>query len=77
MNRFDELVLAIKDILGPSSGLTSDDIDVQDLENIMNAYRSNEEDWLQFAWADASRAYTRNLVDEGNGKANLVSGDYL
>jgi hypothetical protein len=73
MNRFDELVLSIKDILGPSSGLTSDDVDVQDLENIMNAYQSDVEDWSKFALADPSRGYTRNLVDEGNGKANLVS----
>lgn len=42
----------------------------------MAAYESNEEDWSKYAFADKSRAYTRNLVDSGNGKANLV-GDCL
>jgi hypothetical protein len=72
MNRFDDLVLKIKDILGPSSGLTSNDVDVDELISLMERYVSDEKDWSKYAMADASRAYTRNLVDEGNGKANLV-----
>jgi cysteine dioxygenase len=71
-NEFDKLVLALKDALGPSSGLTSDDVDVEQLKELMLAYRSNEDDWKQYKFGDASRGYTRNLVDEGNGKSNLV-----
>ncbi|KAI1079541.1 cysteine dioxygenase type I [Whalleya microplaca] len=72
MNRFEELVKGIRDVLGPSSGLTSDDVDVQDLIDIMDRYASDEKDWSPYAMENANMAYTRNLVDEGNGKANLL-----
>ncbi|KAI4867463.1 RmlC-like cupin domain-containing protein [Hypoxylon rubiginosum] len=72
MNRFTQLVKDIKKALGPSSGLTSDDVKVQDLTDIMERYTSKEEDWSKYAMEDPDMAYTRNLVDEGNGKANLL-----
>lgn len=72
-NRFDDLVLALKEALGPSSGLTSDDVDVEHLTRLMKEYNSQEREWVRFAFGDESRGYTRNLVDEGNGKSNLVS----
>ncbi|KAI1376931.1 RmlC-like cupin domain-containing protein [Hypoxylon crocopeplum] len=72
MNRFEQVVKDIKDVLGPSSGLNSEDIDVEDLTHIMERYASDSKDWSKYALADASMAYTRNLVDEGNGKANLL-----
>lgn len=71
-NSFEELVQSLKDTLGPSSGLTSDDIDVGDLMNAMEQYVSDNSEWGPYAMGDASRGYTRNLVDEGNGKSNLV-----
>ncbi|KAM0328079.1 hypothetical protein ACHAQA_005482 [Verticillium albo-atrum] len=71
-NKFDRLVQALKTALGPSSGLDSDDIDVDYLAALMRDYVSSEEDWARFAFADASRGYTRNLVDDGNGKSNLL-----
>lgn len=71
-NGFEELVQSLKDILGPSSGLTSEDIDVGDLMNAMEQYMSDNSEWSPYAMGDASRGYTRNLVDEGNGKSNLV-----
>lgn len=71
LSKFDELVEALKDALG-SSGLTCDDIDLDLLMDLMKNYTSNEKDWRAFALADPSMAYTRNLVDEGNGKSNLV-----
>lgn len=72
-NRFDELVQALKLALGPSSGLDSDDVDIEYLTSVMREYDSVESEWSRFAFADASRGYTRNLVDDGNGKSNLVS----
>lgn len=71
-NRFEDLVVALKKALGPSSGLTSDDVDVAHLMRLMEQYQSAELGWVRFAMGDASRGYTRNLVDEGNGKSNLV-----
>ena len=71
-NRFDHLVAALKKVLGPSSGLNSDDVNVADLEALMQDYQTDLDDWSKYAFSDASRGYTRNLVDEGNGKSNLV-----
>lgn len=71
-NRFDRLVLALKEALGPSSGLTSEDVDVEHLTRLMREYDTKEREWSGYAFGDASRGYTRNLVDEGNGKSNLV-----
>lgn len=72
-NQFEDLVLALKEALGPSSGLTSDDVDVHFLTRLMKDYDSSDRKWSQYSFGDSSRGYTRNLVDEGNGKSNLVS----
>ena len=71
-SRFEQLVKALKHALGPSSGLTSDDVDVNHLMRLMEEYDANDEGWQAYNFGDASRGYTRNLVDEGNGKSNLV-----
>ncbi|KAH8894120.1 cysteine dioxygenase [Thozetella sp. PMI_491] len=72
LNQFDELVLALKHALGPSSGLTSDDVDIAELTRLMEEYTTTEAEWSRYAMGDESRGYTRNLVDEGNGKSNLL-----
>lgn len=71
-DKFHQLVDDLSRILGPSSGLTSVDVDLKHLEELMSSYVSNESDWKKYAFSDLSRGYTRNLVDEGNGKSNLV-----
>ena len=50
-------------------------MDPADIQRLMERYTSDPEQWSKYALGDASRAYTRNLVDEGNGKSNLVSAD--
>ncbi|EFE38607.1 cysteine dioxygenase, putative [Trichophyton verrucosum HKI 0517] len=70
---FHKLVDDLSAVLGPSSGLDSDDVDPMDIQKLMEGYVSNHEEWQRYALADESRAYTRNLVDEGNGKSNLES----
>lgn len=72
-DRFEQLVLALRDALGPSSGLTSDDVDVDFLSRLMEDYDCADATWSRYAFGDITRGYTRNLVDEGNGKCNLVS----
>jgi len=49
----------------------SDDVDVELVKAVMRSYKSNPQDWRQYAKFDEYR-YTRNLVDEGNGKYNLM-----
>ncbi|ROW05464.1 hypothetical protein VSDG_00015 [Cytospora chrysosperma] len=72
LHQFEDVVLALKEALGPSSGLDSKDVDVNFLMDIMRVYDAEEEGWVPYAMADPSRGYTRNLVDEGNGKSNLL-----
>ena len=69
---FQELVQSLSNVLGPSSGLDSEEVDPAAIQDLMRSYPSNESEWNQFALSDSSRHYTRNLVDEGNGKSNLV-----
>lgn len=71
-DQFEQLVSALKEALGPSSGLTCDDVDVDFLTRLMQDYDSSDRGWTRFAFGDKSRGYTRNLVDEGNGKSNLL-----
>jgi hypothetical protein len=69
---FGDLVQDINTILGPSNGIDSAGIDVEELKHVMAKYRSCEAEWERYAFADYSRGYTRNLVDNCNGKSNLV-----
>lgn len=48
-----------------------DDINTEDVREIMDAYCSNRADWKKYAHFDPHK-YTRNLVDIGNGKYNLM-----
>ncbi|BFZ26097.1 hypothetical protein BsWGS_29136 [Bradybaena similaris] len=48
-----------------------DDISVEYVQALMASYKSNRREWKRFAKFDPHR-YTRNLVDEGNGKFNLM-----
>ncbi|KAF8353694.1 cdo-1 [Pristionchus pacificus] len=50
---------------------TTDKVDVDEVRRVMESYKSNPEDWRMFAKFDENK-YTRNLVDIGNGKYNLM-----
>lgn len=69
---FDDLVASLTETLGPSSGLTLDDVNVASLMRSMKLYNSQESDWAKYAFGNNDVDYTRNLIDEGNGKSNLV-----
>lgn len=49
----------------------ADDISVEYVQALMASYKGNPREWKRFAKFDTHR-YTRNLVDEGNGKFNLM-----
>ena len=72
-DEFQQLVSDLSQILGPSNGLDSDDVNVEELQNLMEKYASSNKEWSKYAFPDFTRGYTRNLVDKGNGKSNLVS----
>jgi cysteine dioxygenase len=69
-DKFQGLVDEINTILEPSNGL---DIDIEELQRVMASYESEESEWAQYAFGCEKRPYTRNLVDAGNGRHNLVS----
>lgn len=71
-DRFQALVKALSDKLGPCSGINSDDVDEKELQKLMEDYVSDESEWEKYSMAQPNTAYTRNLVDKGNGKSNLV-----
>ncbi|GFO37078.1 cysteine dioxygenase [Plakobranchus ocellatus] len=60
-----ELITRLHDIFA------SDDISVEYVQKLMASYKGNPREWKKFAKFDKFR-YTRNLVDEGNGKFNLM-----
>ncbi|KAG9326075.1 hypothetical protein KVV02_002763 [Mortierella alpina] len=66
----DELVKLLHAELG-ANGLDSEDVDVDRVKALMTNYVSNKDDWKKYAHFDKNR-YTRNLVDDGNGKFNLM-----
>lgn len=49
----------------------SDSIEIEYVHAIMTAYKSDPKEWIEYAKFDRHR-YTRNLVDAGNGKFNLM-----
>lgn len=75
LDAFHRLVRDLNHHLGPSSGLDSAEVEIQDLKNIMQEYSSNSSEWKRYAFGDPSQALTRNLVDRGNEKSNLVGSE--
>ncbi|XP_012274027.1 cysteine dioxygenase type 1 [Orussus abietinus] len=49
----------------------TDIVNIDHVKDLMAAYRSNPLEWRKYAKFDRYR-YTRNLVDEGNGRFNLM-----
>lgn len=64
-----DLVHSIHQVLG-DKGLDSEHIDANEIIQLMEKYSSNMNDWSRFTLFDHSRAYTRNLIDDGNGKVH-------
>ncbi|KAL6423891.1 hypothetical protein ACFW04_010373 [Cataglyphis niger] len=48
-----------------------DHVNIDYVQDLMTSYKSNPVEWKKFAKFDRYR-YTRNLVDEGNGRFNLM-----
>ncbi|XP_011873186.1 PREDICTED: cysteine dioxygenase type 1 [Vollenhovia emeryi] len=49
----------------------TDHVNIDHVQDLMMSYKSNPAEWKKFAKFDRYR-YTRNLVDEGNGRFNLM-----
>lgn len=66
------LVHTLNEKLGPCSGIDSDDVNANELQQLMRDYMSDESEWAKYFFPSSSVPYTRNLVDKGNGKCNLL-----
>ncbi|KAF1938574.1 cysteine dioxygenase type I [Clathrospora elynae] len=69
-DNFHTLVQAINEKLGPSKGI--DSVDENELQELMKDYTSDESEWAKYNFSSEYMNYTRNLVDKGNGKSNLL-----
>ncbi len=69
---FTNLVEEIRSCLGQEAGIDTSNEHLEELILAMKSYISNELHWERYALGDKSRAYTRNLVDDVNGNANLL-----
>lgn len=61
----NELVSMLREIF------SKDLVNVEYVQQLITNYKSNPKDWRQYAKYDPHR-YTRNLIDEGNGKYNIL-----
>lgn len=65
-------MVSLQDLIQRLREVFEDDhVDVEEVKKILRTYTSNISDWRQFAQFDEHK-YTRNLVDIGNGKYNLM-----
>lgn len=71
--RFNKLIRDLESTLEPDDTLDFCSIDIKRLTNLMEDYCSQEDGWQRYAHANCSSSYTRNLVEVGNDRYNLVS----
>lgn len=69
----DSLVQDIKQHLGQSGGISSEDVDSEYLISLLKKYTSDPSDWISYFHNDTSKNYTRNAIENINHKANIVS----
>ncbi|KAI8324300.1 hypothetical protein GQ54DRAFT_296287 [Martensiomyces pterosporus] len=66
-----DLISRLNSTLG-NTGLGDDLSRVHQVKKLMREYISQSDDWYQYAVYQEGTRYTRNLVDDGNGKYNLL-----
>ncbi|KAJ2453361.1 hypothetical protein EV183_002316 [Coemansia sp. RSA 2336] len=66
-----DLIRLLNQTMGDSA-LGDDMGTVRKVKQLMRSYISQSQDWAQYAVYQEGSRYTRNLVDDGNGKYNLL-----
>lgn len=70
-SKLNGLIQDLKSLLG-TQGLTSDQIDIGSVRELMENYTSDEKEWSHLALHDPLRNYSRNGVININNNANLL-----
>jgi cysteine dioxygenase len=71
----ESLIQDIKQHLGESGGISSEEVDEEYLISLARKYISDPSDWIEFFYNDTSKNYTRNAIENINHKANIVRID--
>ncbi|KAJ9248170.1 hypothetical protein DTO207G8_7611 [Paecilomyces variotii] len=66
------LIRDVKQHLGESGGISSEDVDSQYLISLAQKYISDPSDWISYFYNDRSKNYTRNAIENINHKANIL-----
>ncbi|KAJ5676056.1 Cysteine dioxygenase [Penicillium macrosclerotiorum] len=66
------LVQDIKEHLGTSGGISSEQVDENYLKSLLEKYISDPSDWIEYFHNDTSKNYTRNAIENINHKANIL-----
>ncbi|KAJ1729367.1 hypothetical protein LPJ72_005016 [Coemansia sp. Benny D160-2] len=66
-----DLIAALNQTMG-DGGLGDDPRTVRQARKLMQSYVSHSNDWSRYAVYQEGTRYTRSLVDDGNGKYNLL-----
>ncbi|XP_054003139.1 cysteine dioxygenase type 1 [Hylaeus anthracinus] len=71
-NSNEHKVLTLRELIDAlHEAFKTDHVNIDHVQDLMASYRSNPLEWKKYAKFDRYR-YTRNLVDEGNGRFNLM-----
>ncbi|KAL5469397.1 hypothetical protein EMCRGX_G030649 [Ephydatia muelleri] len=54
-----------------AKAFSTENVDIDHVKALLSAYKSNKDDWIRFAYFDKYK-YTRNLVDDGNERYNIL-----
>ncbi|KAF5497822.1 Cysteine dioxygenase [Colletotrichum siamense] len=68
----EDLVNDIKEHLGTSSGIGSEDVDEDYLMSLVKRYATNPNDWARYYYNCPGKNYTRNAIENINHKANIL-----
>lgn len=66
INSLDDLIRELHRIFA------EDNVNIDEVKAVLSAYKSDPKEWKKYAKFDPHR-YTRNLIDDGNGKFNLMA----
>ena len=72
LDAFWQLVEALNEVIRPTSGREFDEVDKDRIMKLMEEYKSDENHWGKYVVENENKVVTRNLIDKGDNKHNLV-----